>query len=73
VVVGKTNEEIENKLIFEHAKKIKIKNIDEKNIENKIHGLLSVIGKEREEGTKVKEYDQEIVNNFKKIFHLEEE
>jgi len=73
VVVGKTNEEIENTLIYEHAQKIKINNIDKKNVENKIHDLLSVIGKEREEGTKVKEYDKELVNNFKKIFQLEEE
>ncbi len=73
VVVGKTNEEIENTLIYEHAQKIKIENVDKKNVENKIHDLLSVIGKEREEGTKVKEYDKELVNYFKIIFQLEEE
>ena len=73
VVVGKTNEEIENTLIYEHAQKIKINNIDKKNVENKIHDLLSVIGKEREEGTKVKEYNKDLVNYFKIIFQLEEE
>jgi len=73
VVVGETNEEIENTLIYEHAQKIKIENLDKKNVENKIHDLLSAIGKEREEGTKVKVYDKELVNYFKKIFQLEEE
>ena len=73
VVVGKTNEEIEDTLIYEHAQKIKIKNISKKDMENKIHNLLSVIGKERLEGTKVKEYNEELINNFKQIFQLEEE
>lgn len=73
VSVGKTNEEIENILIHEHTQKVKIKKISKKDMENKIHELLSVIGKEREEGTKVKEYNEVLVNNFKKIFQLEEE
>ncbi|MFX1591979.1 MAG: exonuclease SbcCD subunit D [Promethearchaeota archaeon] len=73
VPVGKTNEEIENTLIYEHAQKIKIKNISKKDIENKIHNLLSLLGKEREEGTKVKEYNEDLLNNFNQIFQLEEE
>lgn len=73
VVVGKTNEEIENTLIFEHAQKIKIKNISKKEIEYKIHNLLSILGKERGEGTKVKEYNENLVNYFNQIFQLEEE
>ena len=73
VVVGKTNEEIEDTLIHQHAQKIKIKSISKKDMENKIHNLLLVIGKERGEGTKVKEYNEELVNNFKQIFQLEEE
>lgn len=73
VVVGKTKEEIENSLIHEHSQKIKIKDIDKEDMENKIHELLSILGKEREEGTKVKEYDEELIDNFKEIFQLEEE
>ncbi|MFX1366481.1 MAG: exonuclease SbcCD subunit D [Promethearchaeota archaeon] len=73
VMVGKTNEEIENSLIYEHAQKIKIVNLDKKDLENKIHDFLSIIGKEREEGTKVKDYDKDLVNSFKKVFQLEEE
>ncbi|MBA7567419.1 hypothetical protein ES708_09130 [subsurface metagenome] len=73
VVVGKTNEEIENSLVHEHSQKVKIKNIDKKDMENKIHELLSILGKEREEGTKVKEYDEELLDNFIEIFQLEEE
>ncbi len=73
VVVGKTNEEIENILVHEHAQKIRIKSINRNDIENKIHDLLSVIGKEREEGEKVKEYNEKIVNDFIDIFQLEEE
>jgi len=73
VVVGKTNEEIENTLIFEHAQKIKIKNLSKKDIEYKIHNLLSVLGKERGEGTKVKEYAEDLIKNFNHIFQLEDE
>ena len=73
VVVGKTNEEIENSLIHEHSQKVKIKNINKKDMENKIHELLSILGKEREENTKVKEYDEGLIDDFKKIFQLEEE
>ena len=52
---------------------MKIRNINKKDFENKIHSLLSIIGKEREEGTKVKEYNEELLANFKKIFQLREE
>ncbi len=71
VPTGKSNEEIENILIHEHVQKINIKNVSKKDLENKIHNLLSIIGKEREEGTKVKEYDDNLITNFKSIFQLE--
>jgi len=73
VSIGKTNEEIENTLIHEHAQKIKIKGLNKKDLENKIHSLLSILGKEREEGTKVKDYDEELITNFKSIFQLSKE
>lgn len=71
VVVGKTNEEIENTLIHNHAQKIKIQNLSKVQIEKKIYILFEILGKEREEGTKVKEYENEIKQNFLKIFELE--
>lgn len=73
VVVGKTNEEIENTLIHQHAQKIKIKNVSQNDMENKIHNLLLVTGKERGEETKVKEYNEDLVKNFKQIFQFEED
>jgi exonuclease SbcD len=73
VDIGKTNEEIEKTLIYEHAQKVKIASFSKDDIEPKIHALLTVLGKEREEGTKVKEYNEDILNNFKKIFQLEGE
>ncbi|MFX1492786.1 MAG: exonuclease SbcCD subunit D [Promethearchaeota archaeon] len=73
VPIGKTNEEIENTLIHEHIQKINIKNINKKDLENKIHNILSILGEEREEGAKVKDYNEELITNFKKIFHLSKE
>ncbi|MFX0179664.1 MAG: exonuclease SbcCD subunit D [Candidatus Hodarchaeota archaeon] len=73
VPLGKTNEEIENTLIHEHIQKINIKNINKKDLENKIHNLLSILGEERDEGAKVKDYNEELITNFKKIFQLSKE
>ena len=72
VSVGKTNEEIENILIHEHAQKSQVAGISKKQLERKIHDLISILGKEREEGTKVREYNDEILKNFIKIFDLEQ-
>ena len=73
VSIGKTNEKIENTLIHEHIQKVKIKGINKKDLENKTHDLLSILGKKREEGTKVKDYDEELITNFKNIFQLGKE
>ncbi len=73
VAVGKTNEEIEDTLIHQHAQKIKIKNVSKNDMENKIHNLLLVTGKERGEGAKVKEYNEDLLKNFKQIFQFEED
>ncbi len=73
VLVGKTNQEIEETLIHEHAQKIDIKNLTKKDVENKIHELLTVMGKEREEEMRVRDYNEYLEENFKKIFQLEEE
>ena len=67
---GKTNKEIEDTYIYEHAQKIAIKSINKKDMEHKIHNLLEILGIEREEGTMVKDYDKEMINNFEKLFQL---
>lgn len=68
---GKTNKEIEDTYIHEHSQKIRIKSVNKKDMEDKIHNLLEILGKEREEGTMVKDYDNEMRNNFEKLFQLD--
>jgi len=70
VAVGKTNEEIEETLIHEHAEKTSMKKISKKDMENKIHGILEVLGTNREEGAQVREYNEELLHKFLKIFDL---
>ncbi len=70
VVVGKTNAEIEETLIHEHAEKTNMKKTSKKDMENKIHGILEVLGTDREEGTQVREYNEELLHQFLKIFDL---
>jgi len=73
VVVGKTNEEIEKTLIHEHAEKTSFKKISKKDMENKIHEILEVLGTDREEGTKVNEYSLDLLQKFLGIFNLNDE
>ena len=73
VVVGKTNEEIEETLIHEHAEKTNFKKISKKDMENKIHEILGVLGTDREEGTKVNEYNIDLLQKFLGIFNLNDE
>ncbi|TFF94242.1 MAG: DNA repair exonuclease [Promethearchaeota archaeon] len=73
VQVGKTNEEIEDILIHEHSQKIKIKDLSSDHIENKIHKVLEILGKERAEGAKVMEYENELIQNFEDIFEINNE
>ena len=70
VVVGKTNKEIEEALIREHAEKTDMKKTSKKDMENKIHGILEVLGTDREEGTQVREYNEDLLRQFLKIFDL---
>lgn len=72
VAVGKTNKEIEDVLVHEHAQQTKIRNITKNNMEQKIHRILGAIGIEREEGAKVKEYNEEVLDKFLTIFDLHE-
>ncbi|MFW9938533.1 MAG: exonuclease SbcCD subunit D [Candidatus Thorarchaeota archaeon] len=73
VVVGKTNKEIEKILIHEHAQQTKIKNISKEIMETKIHEILEALGNEREEGQKVKEYNDDLIQKFLTIFDITDE
>ncbi len=57
-------------LIHEHAEKTTLKKISKKDIENKIHRILEALGTDREEGTQVREYSEEPLNQFLEIFDL---
>ena len=72
VAVGKTNREIEEILIHEHAQQTNVRNITKKKMEKKIHQILDAMGFEREEGVKVKEYNKELLDKFLTIFELHE-
>lgn len=70
VVVGKTNQEIEETLIHEHAEQTNMKKISKKDMKNKIHEVLEVLGIDREEGRKVGEYNEDLLQQFITIFNL---
>ncbi|MFW9823893.1 MAG: exonuclease SbcCD subunit D [Candidatus Thorarchaeota archaeon] len=71
VSTGETNEEIEARMIKEHASKIKIKEFTPTQIEKKIFQLLSILGTERQIGTKVMNYNQALKQSFLKIFEFQ--
>ncbi|MFX1452822.1 MAG: hypothetical protein ACFFCM_18440, partial [Promethearchaeota archaeon] len=70
VMTGASNEEIENTLIHEHAQKFTSKLIPKDKMEEKIHQLLSLLGVERESGTKVIDYKENLKKSFLKIFEI---
>ena len=47
-----------------------MKKTSKKDMENKIHGILEVLGTDREEGTQVREYNEELLRQFLKIFDI---
>ncbi|MFX1341026.1 MAG: hypothetical protein ACFFDK_20620, partial [Promethearchaeota archaeon] len=71
VMTGSSNEEIENTLIHEHAQKFASKLIPKDKMEEKIHHLLSLLGIERESGTKVIDYKENLKQSFLRIFEIE--
>lgn len=73
VAVGKSNKEIEDILIHEHAQQTKIKNVSKDIMKNKIHEILEALGSEREEGQKVKEYNDDLLQRFLAIFDMNDE
>ena len=71
--VGKTNKEIEETLIHEHAQKTNVKDINKKDMEKYTHQLLNIMGVERVEGEKVNEYKQGLLTKFLEIFDIQDE
>ena len=67
---SKTNEQIESELIYAHAQQIEIHGLSKKEVEHRIHQLLGALGKEREEGGKVKDYDAQIIESFYNILDI---
>lgn len=72
VLTGASNEEIENTLIHEHAQKFSSNFIPKDKMEEKIHQLLNILGNERESGTKVIDYKNDLKKSFLSIFEIEE-
>lgn len=67
---GENIENIEARLIHEHVQKTDILAFSKEKLEQKIHQLLSALGRDIKEGEKVKEYDQEIVESFYTILDV---
>ncbi|MFX1311721.1 MAG: exonuclease SbcCD subunit D [Promethearchaeota archaeon] len=71
VVSGESNQEIEAVLIKEHASKLKIGEYKHKELENKIHQMMKILGTERETETKVIDYNQSLKQKFLSIFEID--
>jgi exonuclease SbcD len=70
---GETNEQIEMRLIHEHAQKTDILNVPKDKLKQKINQLMTALGREQREGEKVKDYDQEMLETFYTIMEINRE
>jgi exonuclease SbcD len=68
-----TNEQIESKLIHEHSQKSMIHNVSKEKVEKIIHELIKALGKDKNEGETVKDYDRRMLENFNSILNIEME
>jgi len=71
VDAGETNEEIEERLITEHAQKSGIGNLSNKDIEFNIYRLIEVLGRERKAEEAVKDYNNEMWQSFSEIMSIQ--
>ena len=71
--VDKTNEQIEQELIFEHAQKTELHGLSKEKIANAIHQLIEALGEERKEGEAVKDYDVHVLKSFYNILEIQSE
>lgn len=67
---GETNEEIEERLIHEHVQKTDILDFPKDKLKQKIHQLMSALGRDLRDGEKVKDYDREILEHFYTILEI---
>lgn len=68
-----TNEEIEKKLIHEHAQKSKIYNLSKNEVEKIIPELMKILGRDKHEGEAVKDYDKQMFESFYAILNIKME
>lgn len=68
-----TSEEIESRLVYEHASQSNILDITNEEIEQKSHQILANLGRGRNENEKVKDYDKEMKDLFYSIMDLNTE
>ena len=68
-----TSEEIESRLVYEHASQSNILDITKEEIEQKVHQILANLGRSRKESEKVKDFDKEMKDLFYSIMDLKTE
>lgn len=67
---SETREQIEMRLIYEHAQKANVYGYSKEKIELMINQVLTALGRDQNEGEKVKDYDYEMVETFYAILGL---
>jgi hypothetical protein len=65
-----TIEEIETRYIYKHSQNVEIEGIKAKNLEQKIHSIISELGQGLQSGQKKKDYNAAMINSFYKIMNI---
>ena len=68
---GETNENIEERLIHEHVQKTDILDFPKDKLKQKIHQLMTALGRDLRDGEKVKDYDRDILEHFYTILEID--
>ncbi|KKM07187.1 hypothetical protein LCGC14_1736440, partial [marine sediment metagenome] len=68
-----SNEDIEKKLIHQHAQKSKVHGLTKEDIENKIYQIFNSLGRDKHEGETVKDYDAQMLKEFYSILNIKTE
>jgi endonuclease IV len=73
VDTSESTEEIEKRLVHEHAQKSNLKGISKEKMEEKIYALLEEIGREENPGEKKKNYRRKVLQAFYDIMEIPKE
>ena len=73
VDTSESTEEIEKRLVHEHAQKSNLKGISKEKMEEKIYALLEEIGREENPGEKKKNYKRKVLQAFYDIMEIPKE